>query len=89
MERAQILRIDRVIDEVRQVPRGPPVLQRCRQPHPSLRFAGAAADGHACSRLTLPSGREVLPFCRLRSCVLVAELDMIRIGKSAHERPIR
>ena len=59
--------IDRVADEIRQVPLGQPVLQRCGQQHLLLRFVGAVADGHACSTIGRIKGHQGLPFCRPHS----------------------
>jgi len=67
VERLEVQGIDRVADEVRQVPLGQPVLQRCGQQHLLLRFVAAVADGHACSTLELITRHQGLPFCRPHS----------------------
>ena len=65
IERLEVQRIDRVANEVGQMPLGQPVLQRRRQQHLLLRFVGAVA--HDRSTLTALHGRQGLPFCRPRS----------------------
>ncbi len=47
VERAQVQRVNRVVDEVSQVARRQPVLRRRRQQHHLVRLIGAVTSGHA------------------------------------------
>ena len=64
VERAQIERVDRVADEVRQVPLGQPVLDRLGQQQHLLRFVREVVRGHGRQTYLIPqsqSGTSLLP----------------------------
>jgi protein-tyrosine-phosphatase len=68
VERSEIQRIDRVVDEVGQVACQQPVLRRRRQQHHLVRFAGAMASSHAPSaHVPCQAASGTTRFCRADS----------------------